>query len=259
MPRRSNAFQDLVALIEKQLSPFGANVYESKLLRDRRSGQDREVDIVIETIAGIHPIRIGIEVIDRSRPASTPWIESVAAKHEDLPIDKTIVVSRSGFYKPALVKAEALKIDALMIEQAMTSDWNAKIDNLSSIEIVSVIKPYLTKAAILFDDEDSKDEFQGADLSNLQLYLPSGDTRGTMREILEKMLKRNDVLEEIRKKAISDIGMVIDGEFRPEEGSYVLGPSKRRYIVVGIEFAAKYLEQVHQTTFLVRNMVRIHM
>jgi hypothetical protein len=78
MPQRSNRFQRLIELLERQLAPVGANVFGSRLLRDYRSGEDREVDIIIETTSGIHPIRIGIEVIDHKRPASSTWIESIA-------------------------------------------------------------------------------------------------------------------------------------------------------------------------------------
>ena len=63
MPKRSNAFQELVALLERQLAPSGAIVYESKMLKDTRTGEDREVDIVIDTEAGVHPLRIGISVL----------------------------------------------------------------------------------------------------------------------------------------------------------------------------------------------------
>lgn len=64
MPKRTTNFQDLIELLERQLAPVGAKVIASKLLKDARSGEDREVDIVIETTSGIHPLTIGIEVIE---------------------------------------------------------------------------------------------------------------------------------------------------------------------------------------------------
>ncbi len=113
MPKRTTIFQNLVALFEGQLAPLEATIHESRMLKDAGTGEDREVDIVIEVNAGVHPVVIGIEVIDQKRPASSPWVESIAKKHEDLPINKTILVSRSGFYRPAIQKAKALKIEAL--------------------------------------------------------------------------------------------------------------------------------------------------
>ena len=108
MPRRSNTFQKLVTLLETALASNGVLVRESVLLKDLRTGEEREVDIILEGMVSSYKTTIGIEVIDRSRPASTPWVEAMYQKHADLPIDKTILVSRSGFYAPASEKARLL-------------------------------------------------------------------------------------------------------------------------------------------------------
>jgi len=118
MPKRTTEFQDLIELLERQLAPIGAKVSASMLLTDSHSGEEREVDIVIETTSGIHSFTIGIEVIDHSRPADATWVEGIAKKHESLPINKTILVSRSGFYKPAFIKAKAYKMEAYGFEEA---------------------------------------------------------------------------------------------------------------------------------------------
>jgi hypothetical protein len=102
MPPRTNDFQQLVHLIESQLSPHDATVTESKEFIDHVTGVKRAVDITIERKSGIHNFVIGIECIDHKRPADAPWIEKIANKYEDLNVDKIIVVSGSGFYRPAL-------------------------------------------------------------------------------------------------------------------------------------------------------------
>ena len=117
MPQRTNPFQQLVHLIEQQLAPYDATVTESKEFVDQVTGGNREVGIVIERKSGIHPFVIGIECIDHKRPADAPWVERIASKHQDIGINKTIVVSRSGFYKPALRKAKQRKIDALTLSE----------------------------------------------------------------------------------------------------------------------------------------------
>jgi len=69
MPKRSNEFQRLIYLIQKQVSP-NASVNESKLLLDDRSRAKTEVDIVIESeIAGIS-IVVGVECTASQRPAT---------------------------------------------------------------------------------------------------------------------------------------------------------------------------------------------
>jgi hypothetical protein len=238
MPQRSNEFQDFISLLEKQLAPSGTNVRTSQLLKDNRTGENREVDIYIEAKSGIHPIRIGIEVIDHKRPASTPWIESISKKHEDLPIDKSIAVSRSGFYRPALKKAEALKIDALSLEEAKELDWKAKIDNLPSVRVESFLLPYLTGAEVIFTDERSVSEFKGCNVATLILYAPSGQSHGTLSSFLDKFLADKNVVNSLWGKAFPNTATAVEGKFRLEEGSYILGSNGDRHTIYGIKFKA---------------------
>lgn len=170
MPQRTNEFQDLIDLLERQLAPAGATIHASHLMKDANSGEDREIDIVIESDVGIHPFRIGIEVIAHKRPASSPWIEGISAKHRDLPIHKSIAVSKSGFYKPALKKAEALKIDTLSLKEASDLDWQSMLDGMPPVQIESFLLPYLTDATLVFVDQDSLLKFQGDDLPATILF-----------------------------------------------------------------------------------------
>jgi hypothetical protein len=138
MPQRTNPFQQLVHLIEYQLAPHGATVTESKEFIDQVTGRKREVDIVIERESGIHRFVIGIECIDHKRPADAPWVERIASKHQDIGINKTIVVSRSGFYRPALRKATQRKIDAITLSEAEEADWVTYTSRLTRLETITV-------------------------------------------------------------------------------------------------------------------------
>lgn len=239
MPKRSTNFQDLIELIERQLAPAGAKVVASKLLKDSRSCEDREVDIVIETKSGIHPLTIGIEVTEQKRPASSTWIEGISKKHEDLPLHKSIAVSRSGFYKPALIKGEAYKIDTLTLQEATNIDWKAKIDQISSIKIVSFLLPYLTNVTVLFADESSLTYFNDANLETLELYKPSGESRGSPRSILNSLIADENFVKKLEENAYANAGTIVEGELRFEEGSYALGPNNDQHKVHSIKFKAK--------------------
>ena len=53
MPKRSNAFQQTIFMLKKEMAGTSAIVKESAMLTDAITGQKREVDILIEdTIAG---------------------------------------------------------------------------------------------------------------------------------------------------------------------------------------------------------------
>ena len=122
MPRRTNAFQRLVTLLTATLAGR-AQVTESAMLTDRVNGEQREVDILVTALAGGYTVQLGIEVISWTRPADTPWIEKMRAKHDNLPTDKLVLVSESGFYEPARRKAEFYGIEVLTLEEANEADW----------------------------------------------------------------------------------------------------------------------------------------
>lgn len=134
MPKRSNAFQQVVTLLHEQFAGGGI-VTESKLLPDSRTGKRREVDIVIEAPVVEYPIIMSIECIDHNRPASVEWVEQMMAKHADLPTNKLVLVSRSGFTRQAQQKADALYITTLALARAEATDWTLLVGKLPEIGI----------------------------------------------------------------------------------------------------------------------------
>jgi len=105
MPRRSNLLQRTVKLIEEAKGGF-LTIDESALLPDKETGEKREVDIILKGTLNSHPITVSFEVVDRSRKIDSGWVEQMLRKHQTLPTDKLILVSGSGFTKPARKKAE---------------------------------------------------------------------------------------------------------------------------------------------------------
>jgi hypothetical protein len=99
MPKRSNTFQKLIYLIHQQLAD-GAQVTESKMLRDRITDEENEVDIVIEQDLAGAKIVISIECRGRGRPATREWVHEMWGKHQHLPTNHLILISETGFQKP---------------------------------------------------------------------------------------------------------------------------------------------------------------
>lgn len=136
MPRRTNVFQELVLLIERQLDSIGATVSESALVPDTLDGNLREVDILIKLPYGARELVIGIECRDHRRKADIQWIEQVRSKFDTLPIDKRVVVSKRGFTKNALVRAQEWNIEAISLEKAVKVDWAAALMSRSYWELL---------------------------------------------------------------------------------------------------------------------------
>jgi len=123
MPKRSNKFQKLITAIHGCIAN-DVSVEESAFLVDRETGEKREVDIVLKSKLGDYPVVLSVEVNDRSRRAGSGWVEEMAGKHQALQTNKLVLVSRSGFTKPAMQKAKVREIEALTIEEACLTHWN---------------------------------------------------------------------------------------------------------------------------------------
>ena len=131
MPRRSYEFQRLIYLLHHQLHDR-ATVSESAMLPDRLGGKAQEVDILIEEPVGQITLRIGVEVRDRSRAADVGWIQEMRGKHEHR-TDKLILVSRTGFTKPALYEAQKFGIETMHLQEAIEADWAGIVSKLKEV------------------------------------------------------------------------------------------------------------------------------
>jgi hypothetical protein len=122
LPVRSNTYQRLVVAIHDQLGPEWT-VTESRMLKDLRTGQPREVDVVLEGHGGGYPLMIGIEARDRGRVADVTWVEAMAQKHADLPTDKVVLWSPTGFSKNAAVKSRSLGLVTITTKTLDAAPW----------------------------------------------------------------------------------------------------------------------------------------
>jgi hypothetical protein len=136
MPRRSNEFQKTIFVLQQQLAKY-AKVGESKMLLNRDTGGEAEVDIVVEADAGGVQVVVGIECCATKRPATVEWVQHIYGKHRPLPVNKTVLVSKSGFTKTAIKQATAYKMDALTIKQAEERPWRDFLYDLTNLNLGS--------------------------------------------------------------------------------------------------------------------------
>lgn len=91
------------------------------MLPDLITGERREVDVVISTSVAGHDLAIGIETRAHKRVQGVEWVEQAASKHERLPINQTVLVSRSGFTKTAQALAAKLGIELVTPDKEVSS------------------------------------------------------------------------------------------------------------------------------------------
>lgn len=151
MPRRSNDFQRLIKRIYEQLLPTGALITESAMLTDSKTGDAREVDILIEiTTPGIDtPTRIAIECRDHGRTSDTTWVDQLIGKYADLPVNRIIAVSRKSFTGSAQRKAQRSNIETRSLAEALATDWPKE---LFEVDFTNVLHwPVVTEVSVVSD------------------------------------------------------------------------------------------------------------
>lgn len=136
MPKRTNEYQKLILAINQHLASSDAIVTESRMLWDALSEQNREIDILIEDNSGPYKVTIGIECTAKSRPVGVPTMEQLINKHKSVGIQKTVIVSKSGFAVSAKKYAKKMQIDAISFGQALTKPWPSYLNKAKNVRLI---------------------------------------------------------------------------------------------------------------------------
>ena len=108
------------------------------MLPDKDTGSLVEVDIVIEETVGGHPILVGVECTAEKRKATIEWYREVRGKHAGLPIDKTVLVSKSGFTREVHKMARKDNVTLMTPEQAQAFSWQTLFAKLEGGTVADV-------------------------------------------------------------------------------------------------------------------------
>jgi hypothetical protein len=99
------SWQSLEVLVERihtLLEPTAKVTWNARI-RDPDTQQLRQVDVLVERDGQL----THIECRDYKEPQDVKWVEELIGRRESLRVDSVIAVSRSGFTKPAVIKASA--------------------------------------------------------------------------------------------------------------------------------------------------------
>lgn len=135
MPKKTNNYQKLVLYINQQLAAKSAVITESAMIWEKESKQKREVDILIEDASGPYKLSIGIECSNRKRKIGTKDVEQLHQKHKNQNIAKTVIVSSSGFSKPAFEYAQSNGIELLTFDTAMKMEWPEWFESFKNLSL----------------------------------------------------------------------------------------------------------------------------
>jgi hypothetical protein len=203
MPPRTNAFQQLVYLVQHSLAGR-ATVRESAMLTDRLTGEQREVDILIESESAGHRLVVSVECVAHSRKATVEWVERMWAKHQTLPTNKLVLVSRSGFTAEAQAKAALLNVDTIDLSRALEADWDSVISQLARLDVTIVDSKLTWCKAVLPGPPNHP--LSDSEVASATIYLPTGQPLGTLVELIRSFQQSHDL-----KKLIDSVGGHAEG------------------------------------------------
>lgn len=225
MPIRTNEFQQLSRVLMEQFAPTGAKVTESAMVKTIHGDYEKEVDILIEANLNISNLKIGIECRDHNRKQCALWIRELYGKYQNLPIEKVIAVSSSGFSKTAIKEAKELKIELMTIQKALTTDWPKHFLELSlvTIETTNVLEEVVLslnseeKIELTSETEIflvSKSTEKSVTLKQLALYLMKKD----VQKLIDQHLKSNihnyiKTLDDVKKYMNFERGILFPNMF----------------------------------------------
>ena len=190
MPKRSNEYQKLILAINNHFSSGTSKVTESAMLYDPKSEQDREIDILIEEEVSGFTLNIGIECTAVKRPLTVEKLVGLADKHRDCGINKTVIVSKSGFAKTTIKKAKDMNVELISYEAALEKDWPEEFTDLAKIIPYHKYCEVLPELSLTYTEGSCLDGFEAQEdplvleyklrLTKFLLFLLEEETEGAM-------------------------------------------------------------------------------
>ncbi|HVN70826.1 MAG TPA: restriction endonuclease [Desulfomonilia bacterium] len=122
--RSNRLLKELVSYLRQ--CPFGDDtilIESPKRLRNKSTGRFLHHDAVLTITSWYHTVLVAVQCRERSSPVGLPQIEEFARKCTATCICRSVIVSLSGFTKPALIKAKTLGIHCLSLDQARSFPW----------------------------------------------------------------------------------------------------------------------------------------
>jgi len=193
VPRRSNYLQKIVFGLERQVAGK-AEVEQSPLLKDRVTGREREVDIVVSGWVGGRRIMIGVEVT--ASRADVGWVDEMVGKHRNLPTDKLVLFSQGGFTDGAIADAAAAGVETVTLEEPGDADWQKVCGKLSQVLVASVSLVPRSGTAALKTAEGLRPAVE----PETEIFMKDGRRVGTFQDLASAFLRGANVLERVHAR-----------------------------------------------------------
>ena len=229
MPPRSNAFQDLVTLIQRAMAGTGVSVESSAMIPELGTGKPREVDVLVKGTLSGFPVTFALECRDHKKPQDITWIDELVGKYEHLTqVDKVIAVSSSGFTGAAKAKAVSMGMETLTIEEARGVDWPDYLAGFKTITFENFILPELTGAKAILGSPTPV-ETTSEERRQCRVINAKNEDVGGLGDFAKDLLKLPRVVNELRERAPQDSGSTFKARmtYKPPRFSFRFPDGKK--------------------------------
>lgn len=121
-------YERLVAALHKKLDPNAKVSWDTKV--KGKGGNMRQIDVMVEGRVGSAPILLVVECKRYASKVGVELIDGFIGKLSDVGADKGVIVSKSGFTRDALQRAEHGGVIACVLRPAKDEDWQGYLRSL---------------------------------------------------------------------------------------------------------------------------------
>jgi hypothetical protein len=246
MPRRTNEFQRLIAIIQSHLDA-GAEVEESAMLNDLGTGTPREVDVSVRGKIGDNTLIISVECRDRQRPSDVTWINEMHGKHGRLPTNLLVLASHSKFTAEAIRVAKDHGIRLIVLEDVSTEAPDRLFPEIKSLW-GKVWSLEIQRVSFVVEATETLAEERVAAFPDTTLFLEDGSPYGTALELANLLLRHQPLQRKLGADALPEHKYAELGWERPEHHGkrvclqkiepQILRPVGRVIVIAGCKVSA---------------------
>ncbi len=178
-------FEDLVASVQKSLSPDATVTQNEKVLG--KSGTRRDVDISVRRIIGQYNLLIAIDCKDYNRPIDIKDVEEFIGLVKDIGANKGAIISALGFTEAAKKRATNSGIDLHRVIDTRDHEWKAYVSIPAVVDYRELSKFNLKFSGTGYI------EYEAQDIRLMTLYNANGDVIDNINNLLSDMWKDSKI------------------------------------------------------------------
>ena len=167
-------YEDLVARIQRELAPLGAEITQDERIVGVFSEVQRQIDVAVRITVDGRQLLTVIDAKDRARPIDVKAVEEFMGLVEDVEANKGILVASNGFSAASRRRARAAGIDLFSSVDVESTDWPTYL----SFPCVVIFCSPLVSFSLEFG-VDFHGSIDMAELPTLPLFDENGNKIGT--------------------------------------------------------------------------------